>query len=64
MKESRSAQEVWEKQVKPAGHSEPVGQGREQSRVASSKLAPQKLDSAGPLGASTAATMGSLSHCV
>lgn len=54
--------EVWEKQFMPRGQSRsvPDGHGREQSLVASSKLAPQKLDS----GWSPASAMGSMAQVV
>lgn len=62
MKESRSRHEVFGQHVMPLGHSssDPYGQGREQSRVASSKVAPQKFDGS-PAGL---AAGGSMAHVV
>ena len=61
MNESLSVHEVCGQQLIPPGQSElePVGHGREQSLVASSKVAPQKYESATSLvgsitGSSTA----------
>ena len=56
--ESRSLHDVCGWHVVPRGHSEssPLGHGREHSRVASSKLAPQKLEPTGvSAGGSTSA---------